>query len=210
MSNFSTKKIWKINDSGITKINAFNDTFKLKHGMFAGVPILCKKDKCPYKSTCYLSEKDREEGERCPIEISAIITRFDMWCKHFDIDSSTEYIKSSDLVDASLIKDLVDLEVQTLRAENRIAISGDFIGETVKSVDNKGNAYYEDTVSPEAEFKLSLMEKRYKVLQLLNSTRKDKDEGKRKENVSSEAISVFKSIENKLDKLKDIDLDKLN
>lgn len=210
MSDKSIKTIWKLKDTSIAKVDTLVPNYKLKHGMFAGIPIICKKDKCPYKESCYLPEAHREEGERCPVEIAAIISRFDSWCKHFEIESSGDYIDDADLVDATLIRDLVDIEVQILRAENRIAINGDFIGSTISTIDNKGKAYYEETVTPEAEFKLGLLEKRYKVLQLLNSTRKDKRETLNNNNMSDEAMGIFKEINEKMEQLKNIDLDNIS
>lgn len=210
MSDKSIKTIWKLNDASIAKVETLVPNYKLKHGMFAGIPIICKKEQCPYKESCYLPESHREEGERCPVEIAAIISRFDSWCRHFEIESSGDYIDDADLVDATLIRDLVDIEVQILRAENRIAINGDFIGKTVSSIDNKGKAYYEETITPEAEFKLGLLEKRYKVLQLLNSTRKDKRDTLNNNNMSDEAMGIFKEINEKMEKLQNIDLDNIS
>jgi hypothetical protein len=90
------------------------------------------------------------------------------------IDLSTGKIKDTDMVDASSIRDLVDNEIQMLRAENKIALNADFIDKVVATVDKHGKAYYENAISPEAEYKLRLQDKKYKILNLLNSTRKDK------------------------------------
>ena len=204
----SAKTVWNLSDEALIKAQVSSDRFKLKHGMFAGIPLICKKDKCPYKNVCTIPENHRVEGERCPIEIGAIISRFDAWCAHFEIKSEGDYIRDEDLVDATLIRDLVDNEIQILRAENRIAMNADFIARTISTIDNKGKAYYEDTVSPEAEFKLQLLDKRYKILQLLNSTRKDKaKENKLELNPSQKAIDIFTNIASKLSN--DIDLDNI-
>ena len=164
MSECSAKSVWGLSDEALVRAELSSNRFKLKHGMFAGIPLICKKEKCPYLNVCTLPEKHRVKGERCPVEIGAIISRFDSWCSHFGIKFEGDYIKDEDLVDATLIRDLVDNEIQILRADNRIAINGDFIAKTISSIDNKGKAYYEDTVSPESEFKLQLLDKRYKIL----------------------------------------------
>lgn len=206
MSN-SAKEVWGLDDKTLLKAEMSANKFKLKHGMFAGIPLICKKDKCPYSAVCTLPESSRVVGSRCPIEIGAIMSRFDAWCAHFLINVEGDYIKDEDLVDATLIRDLVDNEIQIMRAENRVAISSDFIARTITTIDNKGKAYYEDTVSPESEFKLQLLDKRYKILQLLNSTRKDKaKEVKLELNPSQQAISIFKKV---AEKASLIDLDNL-
>lgn len=207
MSINSAKEVWGLDDDALIRAEISASKFKLKHGMFAGIPLICKKDKCPYKVVCTIPEKHRIIGNRCPIEIGAIMSRFDSWCAHFNIESDNDYIKDEDLVDATLIRDLVDNEIQIMRAENRVAMSSDFITKTISSIDNKGRAYYEDAVSPESEFKLQLLDKRYKILQLLNSTRKDKaKEVKLELNPSQQAMSIFKKISEKANL---IDLDNL-
>lgn len=205
MSN-SAKTVWGLDDAALIKAEASANKYKLKHGMFAGIPIICKGVSCPYAKVCSLPEKHREIGDRCPVEIGAIIARFEAWCNHFGIECSGDYINDEDLVDATLIRDLVDNEIQTLRAENRVAMNADFIAETISTIDNKGRAYYEETVSPESEFKLQLLDKRYKILQLLNSTRKDKAREQKIElNPSQEAMSIFKKIADKLPDSLDLD-----
>lgn len=202
----SAKAVWGLDDAALIKAEASAQKFKLKHGMFAGIPLICKGPACPYSKVCSLPEKHRTLDERCPIEIGAIIARFDSWCDHFGICADGDYIRDEDLVDATLIRDLVDNEIQVLRAENRIAMNADFIAQTIATIDNKGRAYYEDTVSPESEFKLQLLDKRYKILQLLNSTRKDKARDVKFElNPSEQAISIFKDLAGKLPENLDLD-----
>lgn len=185
--------------------------FRMKHGLFAGVPIICREGLCPYIKVCTVDKTKRVVGSRCPMEAGAIVSRFESWCRHFEINIEGNRIKDEDLADVSLIKDLVENEIQTLRAENRIALNADFIGKTIVEIDNKGKVYRENTVTPEAEFKLSLQEKRYKILQLLNATRKDKS--KNDPNVSSpsnRAISIFNKVAEKLTRnIDDIDFTKI-
>lgn len=167
-------KMWNIPKGTMAQVDNCMQIYNSTHGMFAGVPIICKADKCHYLETCLIDPAYRIKGTRCPMEAGAVISRFEHWCTHFGIDVSNGTLRPDDAVDAMLVRDLVDNEVQMLRADNRIAISGDFLGKTISSVDNKGNEHLEDTITPAEEFKFKLQEKRHKILQLLNSTRKDK------------------------------------
>lgn len=208
-NSISAKEVWGLEDVDVVKANLASKKFKMKHGMFSSIPLICRGKSCPYSTVCSIPEDQRIVKGRCPVEIGAIIARFDSWCKHFGIDTESEFIKDADLVDATLIRDLVDNEIQTLRAENKLAITGDFIGQTISSVDNKGVEHYEDTVTPEAEFKMTLQEKRYKILQLLNSTRKDKAKELNQDlNPTRKAMSIFNQIGEKLAN-SNIDLDNL-
>lgn len=205
----SAYDIWGINPDVAAKAGK---KFGMTHGMFAGVPILCKDHLCPYVDVCTVDPNDRIVGTRCPMEAGAIVERFNAWCRHFKVDINGNSIKDSDLADVSLIKDLVELEVQILRAENRIALNGDFLGKTIVEIDNKGKVYRENAVTPEAEYKMSLHEKKYKVLQLLNATRKDKaKELDLKSTPSEQTLSIFKKIQKTLaEDIENIDFDEIN
>lgn len=197
MSN-SAKGVWDLDDAALIKAQSSAKKFKLKHGMFAGIPLLCKVDDCPYAPVCSLPVQHRVLNSRCSIEIGAIMTKFDSYCRHFDINCDTDIIEDKDLVDATLIRDIVDLEVQMLRAENKIAMSGDFIGLVLADIDKNGRPYYDTAVTPESEFKNTLIDKRYKLLNQLNATRKDKAKDIKVVTGAEETLDVFKKIADKL------------
>lgn len=191
--------VWNASEEVMTLASYESKKFEVKHGMFSAIPLICKGNKCPYKESCSINPEVIQLEQRCPIEIGAIMSRFEYWCKHFGINVTNDNIDPKDLVDATLIRDLVDNEIQILRAENRIAQNADFIARTITTVDNRGKAYYKDEVSPEATFKLQLLDKRYKILQLLDSTRKDKSKNVKVElTPSQQALSIFNKISEKV------------
>jgi len=187
--------IWGLDPQRKKQVSDISRVWFSKHGMFASVPILCRADDCAYKDVCMIDPTQRIVGSRCPVEIAALITRFNQWCQHFNINIEGEAIESKDLVDATLIKDLVNIEIQILRAENKIALSGDFMGETLVEVDKKCNPYYGSIITPESEFLMTLQDKKMKILNQLNATRKDKANDKRKETASDEAVKIFQQIQ---------------
>ena len=186
---------WGLNKDRTEQVSNVSKMYFSKHGMFASIPILCKGDKCHFKDTCMIDQNERIVGQRCPMEIAAIVTRFNQWCEHFNIDISGEVIHPKDLVDATLIKDLVNIEIQILRAENKIALSGDFMAQTLIEIDKKGNPYYGAVLTPESEFLNGLQDKKIKILNQLNATRKDKANDKRKETASDEAVKIFQQVQ---------------
>lgn len=187
---------WSISPQLAKEIGNINRLYSSSHGMFSSVPIICKGNDCAYTDVCIVSQAERIPGRRCPMEIAAIISRYEQWCMHFDIDISSGIIPSKDLVDATLIKDLVNIEVQQIRVENKIAISGDFMSRTLLEIDKKGNPYYGKDVSPETQLMFTLQQRKEKILNQLNSTRKDKAADKRKSSPSEEAIKLFQQIKN--------------
>lgn len=189
-----TTAMWGIDPAVIKEIGNMNRVYSSKHGMFASVPIICKGNDCAYKDVCMVSQAQRVVGHRCPMEISAILSRYEQWCTHFEINIVQDTIDSKDLVDATLIKDLVNIEVQMLRVENKIALNGDFMADTLLDIDKKCNPYYGKIVAPETEFLMTLQDRKIKILNQLNATRKDKAADKRKESASDTAIKIFQQV----------------
>lgn len=187
--------MWGLTPTKTKQVSNISKVYFTKHGMFASIPILCRGVDCAYKDVCMVDPSERTVGSRCPMEIAALITRFNQWCQHFNINIEGEAIESKDLVDATLIKDLVNIEIQILRVENKIALSGDFMGETLVEVDKKCNAYYGSIITPESEFLMTLQDKKMKILNQLNATRKDKAADKRKETASDEAVRIFQQMQ---------------
>lgn len=187
--------MWGLTPAKTKQVSNISKVYFTKHGMFTAIPIICRGVDCVYKDVCMVDPTERTVGSRCPMEIAALITRFNQWCQHFGINIDGESIESKDLVDATLIKDLVNTEIQILRAENKIALSGDFMGETLLEVDKKCNAYYGSIITPEAEFLMTLQDKKIKILNQLNATRKDKAADKRKEDASDEAVRIFQQMQ---------------
>lgn len=190
-----TTAMWGIQPALIKEISNMNKIYASKHGMFASVPIICRGQDCSYKDVCMVSQKQRTVGQRCPMEIATILSRYEQWCEHFEIDTSQDEIDPADLVDATLIKDLVNIEVQMMRAENKIALNGDFMADTLLDIDKKCNPYYGKIVSPEVEFLMSLQDKKIKILNQLNATRKDKASDKNKTAGSEAAIRIFQEVQ---------------
>ena len=207
-----TTAMWGVVPAVIKEIGNMNRVYSSKHGMFASVPIICKGSDCVYKNVCMVHPNQRIVGHRCPMEISAILSRYEQWCAHFEIDTVQDMIDSKDLVDATLIKDLVNIEVQILRVENKIALNGDFMADTLLDIDKKCNPYFGKIVAPETEFLMTLQDKKIKILNQLNATRKDKAADKRKESASDTAIKIFQQVKElekaqKIVNISDLDFD---
>ena len=189
-----TMSMFGISPAVVKEMANINRVYSSKHGMFSAIPIICKGPDCAYKDVCMVSMGQRNIGQRCPMEIAAILARYEQWCAHFEIDTTDDILNAKDLVDATLIKDLVNVEIQMLRAENKVALNGDFMADTLLDIDKKCQPYFGKIVSPEMEFLMTLQDKKIKILNQLNSTRKDKAADKRKESASDEAIKIFQQL----------------
>lgn len=168
LTNVELPKAWKISDKGKEAIKIAVGMSKTKHGLYASIPMLCKAESCQYAKVCPLVEMGQApEGERCPLEIAMILKRYEEYSDEFGVDDSNT-------VDMSLIKDLIDYDIQLFRAENKIAIQGDFVEDIVVDVTKSGEVITAPQLSQATQYKDKIMAKRFKILELMNSTRKDK------------------------------------
>jgi hypothetical protein len=168
LTSVEMPRAWKLSDRGREAIQLAVGMAHTKHGLYASIPMLCKAEKCPYAAVCPLVEMEKApEGERCPLEIAMILKKYEEYSHEFGIDESN-------VVDMSLVKDLIDYDIQLFRAENKIAVQGDFVEDVVITVTEGGEAITAPQLSKATEYKDKIMTKRFKILELMNSTRKDK------------------------------------
>lgn len=162
---------WKLSEQGIAAIKHGVAMNKTTHGLYASVPMICKGAECQYAEVCPMLQQGYDpSGERCPLEISLILTKFEDYKKKFMINENDP----DDYVDLTLIKDLIDYDVQVMRAENKMAIDGDFVEDNVVGIGDGGDPIIQKQISKAAEYKDKIMVKKHRVLELMNSTRKDK------------------------------------
>lgn len=168
MNEIEMPATWNISNEARGMIADSLSMYSTKHGLYAAIPIVPYDDECLYGDLCPLNRSEMShKGERCPLEISLIMKRYDEYVKEFQIDEDN-------VVDMGLVKDLVDYDVQLFRAENRISRDGDFIEDVVVAVTDGGREISAPQISKAAEYKERIMNKKHKVLQLMHSTRSDK------------------------------------
>ena len=166
---------WTKNPKAVEAITVARQLRSTKHGLYANVPIICKADQCPYAHSCPLIECELAPyGDKCPIEIAAIEDLFSRYLEEMNIDPANK--KST--VDMMLVKDLVDADIGLLRCDNKMAWDADYIINNVVGMSEGGEALTRMELHPLTEYKEKLINRKNKTLQLLNSTRKDKEGSK--------------------------------
>lgn len=102
---------------------------KTRTSMFASIPMRCEAEKCIFATTCpLLQENLAPKGKACPLEMS-IVSQF-----------TSEYMEQLDvspdnLVEVSMVRDLVDQEVQYIR-KTKLLAKEHFIQENVIGIDS--------------------------------------------------------------------------
>lgn len=165
---------WHMNNVGLDAINRKTlASQNSSHGIVSSIPIVCKGKGCPYIETCPMEtlgvDVDTLFGQRCPVEISQLTEKFAQYVDYFEIDAD-----SADIVILSLIRDLIDYEIQSERASKIMAIDGSFLEDVTVGIDSNGRAIKNKEISKASEYKDKVNAKKSQILQLLNSTPKDK------------------------------------
>ncbi|MEW6770032.1 MAG: hypothetical protein AB1330_01380 [Bacillota bacterium] len=159
---------WGLSETALNALQRAEQIQAARHGLYASIPIICKLDRCPYAQTCRLIDEGlAPAGERCPLEIAAMQRLFQAYMEELEVEDDAA-------VDIMLIRELVSIDIAILRCENKLAVDADFLQEVAVAVTPKGHIITKPEIHKAAEYKDKLLEKRHRVLQLLNSTRKDK------------------------------------
>ncbi|MBA4293903.1 hypothetical protein C0431_13150 [bacterium] len=157
-----------------------------KRSVLSSIPLVCKSHECPFNGTCdFYAHELAPEGERCPIEIASIEDLFMRYCKELGVDPDDP----EQTIDTMMIKELIDIDIMILRCDNKLAIDADFIVENVVGEDREGNPISQKSLHTASTYKEQLRASKYKTLQLLNSTRKDKNESTEVEMTEAERVA---------------------
>ena len=166
---------WKMTNVGLNATRAMRTAINTigVHGIYAGIPIICKGRQCPFIDTCAMEtlhiDVNTLVGQRCPIEIAEIMNLYDKYCTQFGIDQDTD-----DMVLIGLVKELIDYEIQIRRADHKMASQGDFLEDIVVGVSDNGHPIVNKEIAKPIDYKERAIKKKHEILQLLNSTPKDK------------------------------------
>lgn len=165
-NNFPSE--WSMSEVGRCNLRRSMTEQKTEHGLYAGIPMICLEDGCPYKETCgFYAEGRAPEGERCPKEIAKILHLYEKYKKQLNLDED-------DMVQLSLLKEVIDLDIKIDRADRKQAADPDLIKDVPVAVDDRGRVIRKPEVDKVTEVKDRFMDRRHKILSYLHATPKDK------------------------------------
>jgi hypothetical protein len=158
----------KMSNKATKAVKLARSVQRMKHGLFANIPIVCHGMDCPYGETCIALGSDvAPVDEPCPVEISMILELYDKYTQELSIDITQ-------MVNLSILKSLIDAEITISRCEAILAKDANIIQEFIVTVTQFG----QQVKNPGPHIALAIKEKAIKqkneALQLLNSTPKDK------------------------------------
>jgi hypothetical protein len=171
---------------------------KTRTAMFSSIPMNCEAEKCVYASTCpLLKENVAPKNNPCPIEMS-MVSQF-----------TTEYLEQLDvnpnnLVEVSMVRDLVDQEVQYIR-KTKLLAKEHFIQENVIGIDQDGQPILKKELHLAVELEDKLHKRRKDLRNQLLATREAKAKVGQVQLDTAQAISDIinkvQSIENQREKI---------
>lgn len=140
---------------------------KTRSAMFSSIPMNCEAEKCIFASTCpLLKENLAPRGNPCPIEMGMV--------SQFTLEYMDQLEVSPDnLVEVSMIRDLVDQEVQYLR-KSKLLAKEHFIQENIIGVDRDGNPIFKKELHLAVELEDKLHKRRKDLRNQLLATREAK------------------------------------
>lgn len=140
---------------------------KVRTSMYAQIPMNCTGPKCVYASVCPLVKSDNAPiGSKCPIEAGIVVEFTNGYIQQFGVSED-------DMVELSMIRDLVDLEVQYMRSV-KILAQEHFIVENPVGVDHEGNVVVSKDLHKAIDYEDKIMKRKHKILDAFNATREAK------------------------------------
>lgn len=104
---------------------------RTKSGIFSSIPMKCYAEKCVFADTCPLQKENiAPKGYPCPLEMAMVLQFADDYMKQLGIDEEN-------FVEVSMVRNIVNYEVQFVRTSKYLAKEG-FIQENVVGVNPNG------------------------------------------------------------------------
>lgn len=199
---------WHMSDKGREAVAAALAMRRMRHGLYASAPMICRGEACPISISCPLFQSEMHpEGERCPLEVAAITQFFEKYCEELEVDVDK-------MVDLGLVRELAEVETQLERVANRLA-QEDFIEMVAVGFDKFGHAIYRPAIHKAFEIQERLRNRKDKILAQLHATRaaRAKTEGPKAVDPSTRAaelIALAKKIREREQLIIDADSDEVD
>jgi hypothetical protein len=171
---------------------------KTRTAMFSSIPMNCEAEKCIFADTCpLLRENLAPRGKACPIEMGMVAQFTAEYLDQLEVNPNN-------LVEVSMVRDLVDQEVQYLR-KTKLLAKEHFVQENIIGVDQDGNPIFKKELHLAVELEDKLHKRRKDLRNQLLATREAKAKAGQVQLDTAQAISDIigkvQSIENSREKL---------
>lgn len=140
---------------------------KTKSLMFTSIPMVCRASDCMFASTCPMQKEGiAPKNHPCPYESGMIASFVSEYMEQLEIEPDN-------LVELTMIRDLVDQEVQYLR-KSKILAQEDFIQENVVGKDSNGDPVFAKQLHLASDLEDRLHKRKQVIFKQLLATREAK------------------------------------
>ena len=141
---------------------------RMKTSMFASIPMTCQGKNCPVAEICPLLAKNLAPvGKPCPIEFQVVQEAVVAYMEELGVDPGN-------LVEVSMVRDLVDQEIQYLRTSKKLSLE-DFIQEDVIGInENTGEPIFKKGMHIAVDLQDRIHKRKASLLKQLAATREQK------------------------------------
>ena len=140
---------------------------KTRSAMFSSIPMNCEAERCIFATTCpLLKENLAPKNKPCPIEMSMVAQFTTEYLEQLDVNPNN-------LVEVSMVRDLVDQEVQYLR-KTKLLAKEHFIQENIIGIDRDGQPILKKELHLAVELEDKLHKRRKDLRNQLLATREAK------------------------------------
>jgi hypothetical protein len=155
---------------------------KTKTSLFSSIPMRCTSDKCPFADTCPLEQQNvAPKGKPCPIEM-ALVSQF------MESIMNELRVNPENLIEVSMVRDLVDQEVQQLRA-TKILAKESFIQENIIGIDDQGRPIIKKEMHLAVELSDKLLKRKKEIRNQMMATREQRSKAGQMQLDSAQLIS---------------------
>ena len=137
---------------------------KTRTSMFSSIPMRCEAARCIFAETCPLYQQNlAPKGKACPIEMAMVSQFTGEYMEQLDVSPDN-------LVEVSMVRDLVDQEVQYLR-KTKLLAKEHFIQENIIGIDKDGEPILKKELHLAVELEDRLHKRRKDLRNQLLATR---------------------------------------
>lgn len=155
------------NDEDKNKVEQLTSATKTKTMIFSSIPMTCQGPDCVFAGTCPLLARDLAPiGKPCTIELKMVIVFMSDYMEQLSIDDDN-------LVELSMVRDLVDQEVQYLR-KTKMLSKESFMQENVVGIDSDGEPILSKQLHLAVELEDKLHKRKQAIFKQLLATREAK------------------------------------
>lgn len=154
-------------DTKKRKVAEIRGNSRSRTAIFTAIPMECHGSKCVFANTCAFFQNDVAPlGHHCPYEVDIVVDFMADYIEQFDVPDDN-------LVELSMIRDLVDQEVQYYR-KTKLLSQEHFIQDNIVGIDPDGDPIMQKQLHLATDMEDKLHKRRQQLFKVFLATRESR------------------------------------